>query len=542
MRNPILTALAVGALGVASAQSVQNIVLFDGGVSGVTSASDSTRKVEFVDVDNDGDTDMVALNHGVASTIHVNDGSGQFPLTVNLNGGGALEAKGMAFADWDGDLDLDVVIAMGPAAAPTQQANVFLRNDTVAADAPIFTVINPGDPNNDLDHSYDVGFVTVDGNLQLIVANRAVNGVSGSGVNRVYQSNGDGTFTSLPGHPISTAFPLSSRDIAVGDLDGDGDEDVLIANAGNGVQPNRCYINNGAAGLVVEHAGDFTAQALSNTYGMAIGDLDGDGLNDVGTANRLTSTMGEGNQIFANNSTPGDIQLDLAITQASVPSYDLAIGDLDGDGDNDMVVANRNVNNGVFMNNQTDDGLAAGGLGANPGAFFNQITYGTIQNNGGNTLSVTIGEVADYSGNPNHTGMEVALANSGGSSNFFFRGFGAMYTDLGGASNAARLDGAGFLSPITDAALMISEAPESRPYILAGSLTINPTPGFGGTIFLDAPLGLVVGNVDVLGNAMITIPNGTLPAVAEGTFIAFQAVFSSVNQISNGMSAMIQGN
>jgi len=539
MRNPIITALAVGALGVASAQSVQNIVLFDGGVSGVTSASDSTRKVEFVDVDGDGDTDMVALNYGVPSTIHVNDGAGQFPLTVNLTG--ALQAKGMAFADWDGDLDLDVVIATGPAAAPTQQANVFLRNDTVPGNPPSFTQINPGDPDLHLDHSYDAGFVTVNGDLLLIIANRAVNGVAGSGINRVYKSNGDGTFTDQPGNAISTSFPLSSRDITVGDLDGDGDEDVLIANAGNGIQPNRCYINNGASGLVIEHAGDFTAQALSNTYGMAIGDLDGDGLIDVAIANRLTGTTGESNKIFANNSTPGDIILDLAITQASVPSYDLAIGDLDGDGDNDLVVANRNVNNEVFMNNQTDAGLAVGGLSTNPGAFFTQILYGTIQNNGGNTLSVTIGEVADYSGNPNHTGMEVALANSGGSANFFFRGFGAMYTDLGGAAAGARIEGAGFLSPITGAALMISDAPENRPYILFGSLTINPTPGLGGTIFLDAPIGLVVGNVDALGTATIAIPAGTLPAVAEGTFIAFQAAFSSVNQISNGMSAMIQG-
>lgn len=541
MRNPIITALAVGALGVASAQSIQNIVLFDGGVSGVTSASDNTRKAEFVDVDGDGDSDFVVLNHGTVSLVHVNDGSGQFPTAVSLNGGTALQAKGMAFADWDLDGDLDMVIAIGPAAAPLQQANVFLRNDTLVADSPIFTAINVGDPSNDLDHTYDVAFIAVDNDLLLVAANRVVSGVVGSGVNRVYQWDGEGTFSTLAGHAVSSGAPLSSRDIAVGDLDGDGDDDLLIANAGNGLQLNQCFINNGAGGLVLENAGDYSSRP-SNTYGMAIGDLDGDGLNDVAVASRLTNSVGEENEVFANHSTPGDIVLDHAFNQGLVPSFDVAIGDLDGDGDNDLVVANRNVDNEVFMNNQTNDGLTAGSIASVGAGFFTQVMHGSIQNSGGNTLSVTIGEVADYSGNPNHTGMEVALANAGGTPNFFYRGFGAMFTDLGGDAAGARLEGAGFLSPSTNAALMMTSAPAGRPYFLVGSLVINPVPLFGGTLFPDAPVILTTGVIDSSGNAMVSIPSGVLPSVAEGTFIAFQTALPSVNQVTNGLSAMIQGN
>lgn len=144
------------------------------------------------------------------------------------------------------------MLAVGPTSDSTQQANVFLRNDTVSADNPIFSVINkPGDPSRHLDHSYDVAFVDVDGTLTLIVANRTINGSASSGGNRVYTSNGDGSFTENATHPIALASP------------------------------------------------DFSS-AVTSTYGLAIGNLDndttgGNALDEVITANRLTVSSGEGN-------------------------------------------------------------------------------------------------------------------------------------------------------------------------------------------------------------------------------------------------------
>ena len=90
-----------------------------------------------------------------------------------------------------------------------------------------------------------------------------------------------------------------SRGAALGDLDGDGDLDVFVANYN---QANRIYINEGA--------GEFTASAIivddmgtedmatNFSQGVALGDLDGDGDLDAFVANysqpnRIYTQQGE---------------------------------------------------------------------------------------------------------------------------------------------------------------------------------------------------------------------------------------------------------
>ncbi len=545
MRKSLLTAITLAALGVVSAQSVQNIVLFgslngEAGSAGSGSIQNNTRKVLFLDVDSDGDQDLVAVNHGVNSLIYVNDGTGQFGVPVPLNAGLDLACKGAAFADWDGDSDLDCVLAVGPTNG-VQGSNLFLRNDTVMVDAPVFTAIAAGDPDAHADHSYDVAFVAVGSQLQLIVANRIITGQPMSGRDRVYVSNGDGTFTEDGASVIAVSGPASSRDITVGDLNGDGHDDLIIAHAGNNGSRNVIFRNNGFDGFFQDGRDDFTFHS-SQTYGTAMGDLDNDGKLDVVTANRLDASTGATNAVFANRSRPGNINLQRALTWPVSTSYDVAIGDLDLDGDGDVVVANNNSPNAVFMNNQADDGLPSGALVFSPSSFFTEVTHGEIQSSRGKSRSVALAEVADYSANPNHTGLEVALANANGSSNFFFRGFGVMFSDLGGATAAARLDGGGFLSPTDDAALWCSGGAPNAMYQLFADLAINPVPLMGGVFHPASATVLTTGTLDGRGLATIDIPNGSLPSVTQGVFIVFQYSLPVQAEISNGMSAMIQSN
>ena len=545
MRKTLLTAITLAALGVVSAQSVQNIVLFgsgngEAGSAGSSAIQNNTRKVLFLDIDGDGDQDLVAINHGVSSLIYVNDGSGLFGAPLPLNAGLDLACKGVAFADWDGDSDLDCVLAMGPTNG-VQGTNIFLRNDTVLADAPVFTAIAAGDPDTHADHSYDVAFVAVGHQLQLIVANRIITGQPMSGRDRVYISNGDGTFSEDTTSVIAVSGPASSRDLAVGDLNGDGHDDLIISHAGNNGSRNVIYRNNGFDGFFQDGRDDFSFRS-THTYGTAMGDLDNDGKLDVVTANRLDANTGESNGVFANRSRPGNISLRHALAWPVSTSYDVAIGDLDLDGDGDVVVANNNSPNAVFMNNQADDALPAGALIFSPGSFFTEVTHGEIQSSRGKTRSVALAEVADYSANPNHSGLEVALANANGSSNFFYRGYGAMFTDLGGATAAARLDGSGFLSPTDDASLFCSGGAPNAMYQLFADLTINPQPLMGGVFHPASAIVLTNGTLDGRGLATIDIPNGSLPSVAQGVFIVFQYALPVQGEISNGMSAMIQGN
>lgn len=128
--------------------------------------------------------------------------------------------------------------------------------------------------------------------------------------------------------------------VTSGDLNGDLMPDLLVT----GPEGGRLWYNNGA--------GLFTTSALiiTNTFctGAAIGDLNGDGFNDLFVV-RGYPIYGLKNLVFTNNGT-GRFT---AVNQSAFimdRSYAVALGDLDNDGDLDAYVAN-SVANRCYRNN-----------------------------------------------------------------------------------------------------------------------------------------------------------------------------------------------
>ena len=79
-------------------------------------------------------------------------------------------------------------------------------------------------------------------------------------------------------HNFGTGVEIT-QSVAVGDIDGDGDLDIVT---GNVYQQNLVYLNDGA--------GDFAGTrnfgtGSDNTYSVAMGDMDGDGDLDIVTGN-----------------------------------------------------------------------------------------------------------------------------------------------------------------------------------------------------------------------------------------------------------------
>jgi hypothetical protein len=182
----------------------------------------------------------------------------------------------------------------------------------------------------------------------------------------------------------SVSWPYS---VAIVDLDGDGKPDLAVANLyGNSVSVFR---NTSTFGSIT--TGSFAAHvdfaAGSSPYSVAIGDLDGDGKSDLVVANRSSNSV----SVLRNTATSGSITTGSFAAHVDFLTGDtpgsVAIGDLDGDGKPDLAVANYYASTvSVFRNTATSGSITTGSFaakvdfatGANPGS----VAIGDLDGNG----------------------------------------------------------------------------------------------------------------------------------------------------------------
>lgn len=278
----------------------QDIWLNDGSAnfSTKTLGSGYSQGVALGDIDNDGDLDVVIANDFDPQEIWTNDGSANFSVSSFGNADSSSDA--VALGDLDGDGDLDAIVAN----YYDQPEDIWINDGSGNFSAKTFgagdsTGVALGDLNND-------------GHLDALITN--------FGTNQVWLNDGSANFSSQP-----VAGEFYSRGIALGDLDGDGDLDGVVANG------RIYYLNDPQNILWNDGNGNFSVQSTGSDHSLdvALGDLDGDrdldvivvnaGPNDIwlndGSGNFATQTFGGGD---------GD---------------GIALGDLDGDGDLDAVIA-----------------------------------------------------------------------------------------------------------------------------------------------------------------------------------------------------------
>ena len=158
--------------------------------------------------------------------------------------------------------------------------------------------------------------------------------------------------------------------VAVGDLDGDGDLDLILANSGGTFSTLAVVLlNNGRGGFSPG------TNAYLASSPLALGDFDNDGDLDLATANGTRGTcsvlVNIGNGTFTGNQELG------------VGGYPngVAVGDVDGDGDLDFAASNNTVTSATICLN-TGSGLFSGFRYAYTGANCTEAALGDVDNDG----------------------------------------------------------------------------------------------------------------------------------------------------------------
>jgi hypothetical protein len=208
--------------------------------------------------------------------------------------------------------------------------------------------------------SVAVGDFNGDGVQDLAVANQGTPPLFADGSVSVLLGNGDGTFQA----PLSFAVGIRPFSVAVGDFNGDGAPDLAVANIGS----HNVSVLLGNGDGTFQAAQNFATRFLP--ISVAVGDFNGDGAPDLAVAN-----SGSDNVSVLLGNGDGTFQAAQNFATDSGP-YSVAVGDFNGDGVADLAVANLNSDNVSVL------------LGKGDGTFQAAVNFAT----GGGPVSVAVGD------------------------------------------------------------------------------------------------------------------------------------------------------
>ncbi len=186
--------------------------------------------------------------------------------------------------------------------------------------------------------SVAIGDLDGDGKPDLAVTVRTSNVLS---VYRNISTSGSLTLESFAAG-VDFATGTAPLTVAIADLDIDGKPDLAIINQTNNTLSIIRNTTTSGSITAASFAPKVDFSTGSNPYGIAIGDLDGDGKPDIAVANVSGSAV----SIYRNTTISGSITTTSFTNKIDIAAESpraVAIADIDGDGKSDLIVSNVQV-------------------------------------------------------------------------------------------------------------------------------------------------------------------------------------------------------
>ncbi len=294
--------------------------------------TDGARSGGWGDYDADGCVDLL-ITEATGARLFRNSCNGTFSDVSQSVGISAPKGGfGIAWADYDGDGDLDVYVASA------DTANVLYRNDGNGR----FTDVASTSGVADMRSSTGAAWADYDGDgdLDLFVANRFFPEPDSEITDRLYRNDGNGVFTDVG---VESGVAVVNRKTFMGawfDYDNNGTLDLYQAvDFGD----DRLFHNDGRGGFT-DVTGKAGISGPAHAMGLAVGDINGDGCFDVVSTNNTRGNPEDlehgPSTLYLNNcdGTFSDATAVWGLEDRGTVDWGVNMVDWDNDGDEDLSI------------------------------------------------------------------------------------------------------------------------------------------------------------------------------------------------------------